>query len=270
MAGRLEISKEDVREMENLPTPVRGLRALWVNLYAVEDRGKWVLVDAGPPHSANRIRRWVEETLGPGVRPSCVLLTHGHFDHAGSALDLAEYWDIPIYSHALEKPHLTGREKYPLPDTAAGGGVMPWLAPMFPRGPMDLRARLQQLPADGLVPDLPSWRWIHTPGHTDGHVCFFREQDRTLVSGDAFCTTKQESLLAVARQTPELHGPPAYHTADWEQARESVRLLTDLNPAMVAPGHGLPMKGPHLERALKELAERFDELAVPEHVRARR
>jgi glyoxylase-like metal-dependent hydrolase (beta-lactamase superfamily II) len=65
------------------------------------------------------------------------------------------------------------------------------------------------LPEDGTIPGFPEWRWIHTPGHTVGHVSFFRDSDRVLIAGDALATTKQESFLAAAAQTPELHGPPA-------------------------------------------------------------
>jgi hypothetical protein len=52
-----------------------------------------------------------------------------------------------------------------------GGGVMPPLAPLFPRGPIDVSRWLQALPDDGSVPQMPGWHWIHTPGHTPGS-CF--------------------------------------------------------------------------------------------------
>lgn len=78
----------------------------------------------------------------------------------------------------------------------------------YPRGPIDLGDRVRALPGDGRVPGLPEWRWMHTPGHAPGHVSFFREADRTLIAGDAFITTKQESALAVLAQRPEVHGPP--------------------------------------------------------------
>ena len=84
---------------------------------------------------------------------------------------------------------------------------------------------------------------------------------------DAFCTTKQESLLAVATQRPELHGPPAYFTTDWDAARDSVRRLAALKPMFVAPGHGRPMAGQEMTERLDELANRFDEVARPEHGR---
>jgi glyoxylase-like metal-dependent hydrolase (beta-lactamase superfamily II) len=145
--------------------------------------------------------------------------------------------------------------------------MMARMAALYPRGPIDLRGRLATLADDGSIPVLPGWRWIHTPGHTAGHVSLFREADRTLIAGDAFCTTRQESFLAVATQRPELHGPPSYFTTDWDAARDSVRRLAGLHPAFMAAGHGQPMAGADATRALDELAVRFDEAARPDHGR---
>jgi glyoxylase-like metal-dependent hydrolase (beta-lactamase superfamily II) len=93
---------------------------------------------------------------------------------------------------------------------------------LYPKQPLDLGSRVQALPTDGSVPHLPGWRWYHTPGHTPGHVSFFREEDRLLIAGDAFVTVKQESGTAVWEQRQEVHGPPAYFTPNWPQARQSV------------------------------------------------
>ena len=76
--------------------------------------------------------------------------------------------------------------------------MMPLLAPLFPRRPIDVSRWLQRLPEDGSVPQMPGWRWIHTPGHTPGHISFWRERDWTIIAGDAFITTNQESAYAVA------------------------------------------------------------------------
>ncbi len=84
-----------------------------------------------------------------------------------------------------------------------------------------------------------------------------------LIAGDAFVTTKQESLLAVLSQRPALHGPPAYYTSDWEAAKLSVARLAGLMPAFAACGHGRPMSGPDLADALGDLAENFDQVARP-------
>jgi glyoxylase-like metal-dependent hydrolase (beta-lactamase superfamily II) len=113
------------------------------------------------------------------------------------------------------------------------------------------------------VPFMPGWRWIHTPGHTPGHVSLWRDEDRTIVAGDAFITTKQESALAAAIQFPEIHGPPMYYTPDWEASRTSVQVLAALEPEIVVTGHGPAMRGPDMRHALHILARDFDRIAVP-------
>jgi glyoxylase-like metal-dependent hydrolase (beta-lactamase superfamily II) len=180
---------------------------------------------------------------------------------------LAESWDVPVYAHPLELPYLNGTASYPPPDPSVGGGLMATLSPLYPRGPYDVSRWLQPLPEDGEVPSMPGWRWIHVPGHTPGQVAFWREGDRTLIAADAFITTRQESAYAAALQKPELHGPPAYYTQDWQAARESVRRLAALEPEVVVTGHGLAMQGPEMRAALGLLARDFDTIAVPEEGR---
>lgn len=66
-------------------------------------------------------------------------------------------------------------------------------------------------------------------------------------------------------QKQEISGPPKYLTTDWEAAYESVRKLNDLNPHLAVTGHGLPMAGQLLGTSLERLADRFYDIAVPEH-----
>jgi glyoxylase-like metal-dependent hydrolase (beta-lactamase superfamily II) len=110
---------------------------------------------------------------------------------------------------------------------------------------------------------MPGWRWLHTPGHTPGHVSLWREADRTIIAGDAFVTTRQESAYAVTVQKPEMHGPPMYYTTDWDKARTSVEQLAALEPELAVTGHGPAMRAAQLRAALHELARDFDRL-IPE------
>ncbi len=228
---------------------------------------QWVLIDAGVMGTTGLLASAAEARFGANSRPSAIVLTHGHFDHIGGLEELAERWDAPIYAHTLELPYLDGRSSYPPPDPTVGGGLMALLSPLYPRGPIDVSRWLRPLPADGSVPGMPGWRWIHAPGHTPGQVALWRESDRTLIAADAFITTAQESAYAVAVQKPELHGPPKYYTQDWEAARASVQNLAALEPELVVTGHGPAMRGAEMRAALHALAQNFDQVAVPEQGR---
>jgi glyoxylase-like metal-dependent hydrolase (beta-lactamase superfamily II) len=229
--------------------------------------GRWVLIDAGIPGSAGAIVSAAESRFGEGTRPAAVILTHGHFDHVGALENLAERWDVPVYAHTLELPYLNGQSSYPPPDPSVGGGVMSAMSRFYPRGPINVGRWLRALPDDGTVPGMPGWSWVHTPGHTPGHVSLWRESDRTIIAGDAFITTKQESAYAVATQRPELHGPPMYYTTDWPQARGSVERLAALEPELVVTGHGPAMSGGEMREPLHMLAREFDSVAVPKQGR---
>jgi glyoxylase-like metal-dependent hydrolase (beta-lactamase superfamily II) len=152
--------------------------------------GQWVLIDAGVTGSASAIRSAAQARFGQTGRPSAIILTHGHFDHVGSLETLAAEWDVPVYAHRLEHPYLDGTTSYPPADPGVGGGLMALLSPFYPTSPIDVSPRLQALPDDHSIPGMPGWHWLHTPGHSPGHVSLWRNADRLLIAGDAFVTTK--------------------------------------------------------------------------------
>lgn len=196
---------------------------------------QWVLVDTGVMGTTHFILRAAEARFGTRSRPAAIIMTHGHFDHVGGLVELADQWEAPVYAHQLEHPYLDGSASYPTPDPTVGGGLMSLLSPLYPRGPIDVGRWLRTLPLDGHIPEMPEWNWIHTPGHTPGHVSLWRDTDRTLIAGDAFITTRQESAYAVTVQEPEMHGPPMYYTTNWEDARVSVERWRPLSLTVSSP-----------------------------------
>lgn len=237
-----------------------------VNIMLVGDpkTQDFVLVDSGMPDSADEIISIVEDRFGPESRPKAIILTHGHFDHVGAIIELVEKWNVPVFAHELEMPFLTGQKSYPDPDSTVEGGMIAKMSPMFPNEPIDLGSHIECLASDGTVPHMPGFKWVHTPGHSPGHVSFFRESDRVLIVGDAFVTVKQEYLYKVLTQEQEISGPPRYLTTDWKAAKESVMKLRDLHPSVAVTGHGLPMSGELLAESLDKLVREFDEIAVPD------
>lgn len=141
------------------------------------------------------------------------------------------------------------------------------MSPAFPNKGINIGYRAVALPSDGSIPGMQGWKWIHTPGHTEGHVSLFRERDKTLIVGDAFTTTKQESFISVLTQHEQIKGPPAYLTTDWESARKSIEYIKGLNPQLAILSHGLPMEGVELSQHLDMLINDFNEMAVPDQGR---
>lgn len=228
-----------------------------------ESNQGWVLIDAGMPHSSEKIINEAKNRFGEGNGPSAIVLTHGHFDHVGSLVDLLETWDVPVYAHELEIPYLSGKKNYPPGDPTVDGGLISEMSPMFPNHGINIERKIRQLPQDGSVPGMHGWKWIHTPGHTPGHISLFREEDRVLIVGDAFVTVKQESLYKVLVQKQEISGPPKYFTPDWVTAWKSVKVLESIQPQVAITGHGFPMTGVELSNQLSLLANEFDEIAIP-------
>jgi glyoxylase-like metal-dependent hydrolase (beta-lactamase superfamily II) len=260
---------------EDLGGDVARLRVAFVNLYFVgkphpareASATPWALVDTGLSAGTARILEVAAERYGQDSRPAAIILTHGHFDHTGALEPLLAVWDVPVYAHPLELPFLTGKADYPPPDPSVGGGLMARLSPLFPKKGLNLGTQVRELPANGDVPGMPGWRWIHTPGHAPGHVSLFRASDRFLIAGDAVTTTRNESAYSVLTQEQELNGPPMYFTIDWDNARRSVATLASLKPEIVATGHGQPIRGVQMPEELARLAEDFDQRARPEHGR---
>jgi glyoxylase-like metal-dependent hydrolase (beta-lactamase superfamily II) len=221
------------------------------NVYFVRSQSSWVLIDAGWASDGPRIKRAAESLFGREAPPVSILLTHCHPDHSGAARYLAQRWRCAVYMHRDELPIATG-------DFAAmqalAGPLDRWVILPFMR--VIGRRRRDEILADSSlgelartiepgagVPGLPGWECIPTPGHTPGHLAYFRPRDRVLISGDAVVTLKLNSMSGLLLQRGGLSGPPWYTTWSRSAAAESIRRLAGTNPSVLASGHGWPMSG---------------------------
>lgn len=235
------------------------------NCYLVGTKKQWALVDAGTGGHADDILKAVRKRFGKKAKPEAIVLTHGHFDHAGSASELADEWGVPIFAHRLELPFVNGRSEYPPPDPTVGG-FMSFVVRFIParNNKVDLGDRVSEYSSLRKVPGLKGWEGMETPGHTPGHVSFFRKEDRVLIAGDAFTTVNQDSMFDVVSKKQSVNRPPVYYTSDWDAAHESVIKLARLEPEVLAAGHGVPMSGAAAIRGLERLAH---EWPAPRHGR---
>jgi glyoxylase-like metal-dependent hydrolase (beta-lactamase superfamily II) len=79
---------------------------------------------------------------------------------------------------------------------------------------------------------------LETPGHSAGHVSYWRESDRALIVGDVLTN------ISLATGRPGLHEPPAAFTPDPARNRASARRLAELRPQLACFGHGPPLRDP--------------------------
>lgn len=191
------------------------------NAYLLDD----VLVDTGGSFQSGRLLA----ALG-GHPVSAVALTHGHFDHQGGAHAVCEALDVPLWCGEGERQAVeAGDGSLLYPDRT---GVVARLARRL-SGPGHPVARVLH---DG--DDMGTFTVLETPGHTPGHLAFWRERDRVLVLGDVLF---HRSPLTLRRG---LAFPYRFLAYDCEANAAAARRLAALEPALVCFGHGEPLRNP--------------------------
>jgi glyoxylase-like metal-dependent hydrolase (beta-lactamase superfamily II) len=240
------------------------------NVYFIRTGSSWVLIDAATANCEQVIQEAADSLFGTNTCPALILLTHDHPDHAGSVLELARKWDCSVYIHPNELPlvdiDFEGVKKYA--NSLDNWLVIPMLRliPRHRRDAMIAKSNFKEvvsiLEPDSRIPGLPDWEAIPTPGHTPGHVSFFRSSDRVLITGDAILTADLNSLpkfvlWGMQRNKQQIAGPPQYSTWDWKVAKKSVMLLSTFEPYVLASGHGFPMIGPEIPQQVHTFARLF-------------
>ncbi len=170
---------------------------LSTNCYLLESSGEAAVIDPGdlPPELAGAIA---------GTRLKYVLLTHGHFDHAGAAEEVRRRFGGELLYHRAERQVFFA----------------------FGKAPPEADGYLEEGQEIRLGDEILSVK--HLPGHSPGSVVFLWERGEVAFCGDL--------LFAGAVGRWDLPG------GSFVELQESLRrLISSLSPKWkIYPGHGEP------------------------------
>ena len=209
---------------------LRGFPPNGINVYVIGD----VLIDAATRRAGRRILRQLE-----GRRITAHALTHAHPDHQGASKEVCEALDIPLWCPAEDAdPMEQGTVMQTQPEHWLNRLIgRYWCGPAYP-----VARRL----GEGDV--VAGFEVLRVPGHSAGHVAYWRESDRALILGDVV------SNIDTITGVPGLHEPKWFFTPDPARNRESARRLAALEPELVCFGHGKPLRDPE---KLKRFVDRL-------------
>jgi glyoxylase-like metal-dependent hydrolase (beta-lactamase superfamily II) len=208
-----------------------GFPKYGINWYLVGD----VLVDAGGRPDRKRILKQLQ-----GHEVTAHALTHAHPDHQGASHAVCTELGIPFWVgeddvDAAENPELIDERQ---PDNWLAGLMQKMFA--GPGHPVDRALREGD--------EVAGFQVLDVPGHSAGHVAFWRESDRVLIAGDVVNTMHPFTMVRGVRE------PLDSFTPDKAQNRKSIKRIAELEPALLLVGHGPPVRDP---QKLHDLAARL-------------
>ncbi|CAA9198551.1 putative metallo-hydrolase YflN [Flavobacterium bizetiae] len=187
-----------------------------INCYVIED----TLIDAGIRSSDRIILKALKDK---SITKHA--LTHAHADHQGSSKVICETLNIPLLCSEPEKEFAENGNvitEYPNPNH-----IISKFQKNFWAGKGHF---VSEILKEG--DQIGGFTVIETPGHSSGHLSFFREKDGILIVGDVM--TNMNLLTTMAG----LNEPPNLFTADKETNRKSILKLVSLKPKILCFGHG--------------------------------
>lgn len=215
---------------------LRGTPDYMINAYLIGD----VLLDAGTRMATNGILRQLK-----GRKITAHALTHAHPDHQGASKAVCDTLNVPLWCGeadvaAMESGDMHGQ----IPRN-----IITRLQDRFWTGPAHPVAKALR---EGDV--VAGFTVINTPGHSPGHVSYWRESDRTLILGDV---AKNIDFFTMCRSLSEV---PHIFTIHLAQSRQSIQKLAALKPRTVCFGHGKPL---YEGEQFVEFARRLADAPIP-------
>ncbi|MBL7992364.1 MAG: MBL fold metallo-hydrolase [Candidatus Kapabacteria bacterium] len=213
---------------------ISGFPSNIINTYLIADGDDVVLIDAGTRYMTNRIlrtlKRFFAEAEHKTKRLFAHALTHVHPDHQGASKAVCDSYGVPLWCGDLDaEPMERG-----LANSPDAQGVLGLLMRVWSGSAHTVARRLQE--GDMVA----GFRVLDSPGHSAGHISFWREADKCLILGDVL------NGMNLMTGLPGLNEPPVPFTTDVPQNRRSIRKLAALKPDIICFGHGAPLiQKPH-------------------------
>ena len=212
-------------------------RARVIGCWQVDD----VLIDPGPSSCLPTLL----EALGD-ERPSALLLTHIHFDHAGAAGSLVERWpDLPVYVHERGARHMADPSRlYESARRLYGDDMERLWGEMLPVPQENLEVLV-----GGETVHEGRFEVAYTPGHASHHVSYLHE-------GTAFVGDVGGVRITPTSMTIPPTPPPDIDVEAWHESIATVRAWRPRRLAMTHFG-----SSEDVDAQLSELDARLDEWA---------
>jgi glyoxylase-like metal-dependent hydrolase (beta-lactamase superfamily II) len=227
---------------------LRGDLRKAMNIYFLEDEGGVVQFDAGS-RAMTKQARAAGEQLGGLKR---IVLGHAHADHRGTAPGL----DAPVHCHPDEVGDAESDAAIPpyMEISELPGALARLAYPVLLRRWDGGAVKIACTVSEG--DEVAGFRVVHFPGHAPGLIGLWRESDRVALVSDVIYLL-DSARLGKPLPPGEASVPHPAWAWDHARAKESVRKLAALEPAVVATGHTMPLRGENLRETLERAAEKY-------------
>lgn len=140
------------------------------NTYVASDKsGECVIIDAGN-YSASEDSALTQYIAQAGLKPVMAINTHGHVDHILGVSYVKSTFGVEFALH--------GDDKFLVDSASTHGALYGFEVKDIPLMEIDMKNM------ESIGFGETTFRIIHTPGHTPGHVCLYEPQSKSLFTGD--------------------------------------------------------------------------------------